>query len=400
MGIIERQSLRDLIFVSIAFRTLQLVIVAVCPVQFDASTDILIQNYMLNKQSKYPVFINEFLKKLMSWDSVYFLKLSLGGIDYEHEWVFSPLWWRLLSIFRSIWIDLDIYDMTLIGFLINNLVLILTAIVLYKLAFHIGRNETHISDPSKFAFTSALVLTFQPSGIFSIVGYSESISQLLCYLAVYFRQISLGQYRIRYKNIYELSGILFSLAFGFRSNCLIYGILYIYDIIKFPYYRSKLTSLLTGNVLFCSLLYSIWVPYNYYCPERGEWCNSISKSLVSYAQNYYWGNGFLKYYTFNNIPNFLFALPQVIILGLSILVFSNWKSLRGEVIVTLVYLFIQLIMMHVQIINRVSTFLPIHLLYVSFLITRGKTLGKIILSWWCFWVIFQTALFAAFLPPA
>lgn len=400
MGIIERQSPNELVLITIAFRTLQLVILGFCPQQFDTSTEILIQNYMVNKQSRYPEVVNGVLRKMMSWDSVYFLKLTMDGVDYEHEWVFSSLWWRFLSMFKSLRSDLDIYDFTLIGFLVNNIVLVFTAIVLYKLAFHIGRNETYITNPSRFAFATAVVLTFQPSGIFSIVGYSESMSQLLCYLGVYFRQISLGKYRIRQKNVYELSGLLFSIAFGFRSNCLIYGVLYIYDLIKFPYYRSKLTSLLTGNVLFLTLIYSIWVPYNYYCPERGEWCNSVSKSLISYAQGYYWGNGFLKYYTANNIPNFLFAFPQIVVIGCSILVFSNWKSIRGEVIVTAVYLAVQLTMMHVQTINRVSTFIPIHLLYVSFLISKGKAFGKVILFWWCLWVLLQTSLFAAFLPPA
>lgn len=400
MGILQRESFHDVVMVTAAFRALQMAILALCPVQFDKSTAILLQSHMVNRESRYPDFVSHFLEKLMSWDSVYFLKLSLGGTDYEHEWVFSPLWWRLLSIFKIAWTDLDIYDMALIGFVINNIALALTAIVLYKLAFHIGKNEIYVANPSKFAFTSALLLTFQPSGIFSIAGYSESVSQLLCYVAVYFRQISLGQYRIRRKNIYEISGLLFSLAFGFRSNCLLYGILYIFDLIKYPYYRSKLTSLMTGNVLFLSLLYSIWVPYKKYCPERGEWCNSLSKSLVSYAQSYYWGNGFLTYYTPNNIPNFLFALPQMAILALSLVVFSNWRSIRGELIVTGVYLVVQMTLMHVQIINRVSTFLPIHLLYVSHLLTRGKALGQIILFWWCFWALLQTALFAAFLPPA
>lgn len=366
--------------------------------QFDVSNDILIEVYS-RSQSRYPIYIQEFLKKTMSWDCVYFLKLALVGIDYEHEWVFSPLWWRLLSLFK-VFGHLDIFDMALIAIVINNLVLIGTSIVLYKLALVVGQNEFFVKDPKKFAFTSALILTFQPSGIFSLVPYAETISQFLCYLALYWRQISLGRYRIKNKRLYEFSGMAFALAYGFRSNCLLYGILYIYDVIKYPYWRSKLTSLLTGNVMLMSLLYSIWVPYNYYCPKRGEWCESFSKSLVSYAQSYYWGNGFLNYYTPNNIPNFLFALPQIIILGFSLIVFSNWESLRAEVIVTGVYLFLQVTCMHVQIINRVSTFVPLHLFYVAHLLNRGKTLGKIILCWWCVWVLVQAGLFAAFLPPA
>lgn len=385
----------------ILFRIAQFVIVALAPEPFDTSSLILVAEYMEGKVPHYPTFMITILNKLMAWDSVYFLKLAISGISYEHEWVFGPLWWRFLSLITSIMPNPDIYDVLLVSIIINNLCLIASAYMINQLARTILKNQFVKSFVGpKFPEYASLLIIIQPSGIFSLIGYSESSSQLLCYTALLLRQKSLGTTRIRNKHLYEISGFLFALAYGLRSNCLLYGIVYIYDMIKFPYYRSKLTALFTGLLLFFSLIFSIYVPYQEYCPDRGEWCHSLTKSLTSYAQNHYWGVGFLKYYTSNNIPNFLFAMPQIFVLFLSLCVFSNWSVIRGEWLVGVIYLIIQIFWMHIQVINRVSTFLPLHILYVAYLLSINRSLGKAISAWWTFWVLLQTGLFACFLPPA
>lgn len=398
------------IFLFLLFiRFIQALIVYLTPFQFDTSTSILIDRYADINNYHYPEFLIQILNKLMSWDSVYFLKLSLEGITYEHEWVFGPLWWRFMNfIIRYVKmttdIDMGLYEVLMTFIIINNILLLMTSKILYILTMKIcNSNLNKLPDNfniSKCAYYASFSLIIQPSGIFSTVAYSETATQFLSYLALYFYFSSRTRVNIQKKISYFISGSLFSLAFGVRSNALLYGLIFLYDLTQFTNLKDIIIVLLTGSQLFIALVFSNYIPYKIYCPERGEWCNSMTKSLVSYAQAHYWNNGFLNYFTVGNIPLFIIAMPQFVIMGKSIWCFRNWTTMRPVILVTAVYLFVQFTYLHVQIVNRVSTFLPIHLWYVSYLLTISDKWGKIISKWWLIWVFVQTELFAAFLPPA
>lgn len=395
----------------ILIRAVQFLVVYFTPFQFDTSSSILIDKYK-SIEPRYPQFIITILNNLVSWDSVYILKLSIEEIAFEHEWVFGPLWWRLMSTFLKLpllkHIKLDIYDILIIFIVINNLLLLATSKIIYKLTYTVcNRNLKHLPkgfNISVCAFYSSFVLIIQPSGIFSTVAYTETPVQFLCFLALYFFSISKSRVNIRNKLFYFLSGSLFSIAFGIRSNSLLYGILYLYDItVYYKYPLDIIVILTTGSQLFFALIYFNYVSYKTYCPERGEWCNSFTRSLVTYAQSHYWNNGFLNYFTLGNLPLFIIALPQLYIIFISIWNLRKWDSIKSILLVSTIYLFLQFTSMHVQIVNRVSTFIPIHLIYVSYLLSipgENSKSGKKIIRWWVVWILVQTALFSAFLPPA
>lgn len=392
------------------FRVLQLTIVYFTPFQFDTSSSILIERYATKVKDanviNYPEFLVSILNNLMSWDSVYFLKLSMEGITFEHEWVFGPLWWRMVYWPKTYFsVPLGLYEVLLIFIILNTTLIVITSKILYILTIVVFRyHEKHLPrnfNITKCAYYSSFILILQPSGIFSIVSYSETMVQFLCYGGLYLYFISRSKVFIRSKLLYFLSGSLFSVGFGIRSNCLLYGVMYLYDLTYFTKFQDAGCILLTGAQLFLALLYSNYVPYQLYCPDRGEWCNSYTKSLVSYAQAYYWNNGFLNYFTLGNIPLFIIAAPQVIIICLSIYKFRSWDGIKPLLLTSLIYIFVQVTVMHVQIVNRVSTFIPLHLWYVSYLLALpNNKIGKNITRWWIIWALIQTALFAAFLPPA
>ena len=71
---------------------------------------------------------------------------------------------------------------------------------------------------------------------------------------------------------------------------------------------------LNGRKLFCgndseSLIYYVSNPRE---DDIRDWCDSKT-NIYSYIQEKYWDVGLFKYYTMNNIPNFLLATPMVVL---------------------------------------------------------------------------------------
>lgn len=420
--------MQELLSAFALIKAAQLFAVAISPSQFDVSTITLLRQYTLHPSvilDSLPSVIStgwlkrHILDKLLSWDSVYFFKLTFDDITFEHEWVFSPLLWRLLGFMMKLFSE-NIYDALIVSMALNDVCHLLSCVILNKLTVLIlGPRIKHKKFITILANTCSVLCALQPSGIFSTAGYSESVSQFFCYLGLYYRvQYLKGK---SHKRHYLLSGICFSIAFGYRANCLLYGILFLYDL--FSAIKQKkcaievMMPLVSGCILFISLYISMALPYLRYCPERGEWCNSTTKSLVSYAQSYYWNVGFLRYFTPGNIPLFLMAMPQLLVLILALLRYRSYREIRGEWLVCFVYTFLQITMMHVQIVNRVSTFIFLHIWFLasslypqafstnkdfteseSFLFSR--TFARWMVIFWVIWVVIQAGLFAAFLPPA
>lgn len=489
----------------IIFKFIQFLIVYSSPSeQFDNSSIVLINKFNDDKFSLlnslpipnyFKIFIdNHIIKKILDkfivWDSVYFIKTAkLGKVEFEHEWVFGQLWWRLLNkasclITKSNVNSANFYVIIFVGLIFNNLMHLLSCFLIHFLTI-----KNFLIDDSKqklkknLPLICSLLTIVQPSGIFTTGIYSESITQFLCFTGLALRELSITEnyshdnnknnkednFNINNKFLYLTSGLIFSISFGMRSNSILYGLIYINDLFRinikklnFKKFLNAIVILASGSILFFSLIYSIYKPYELYCPERGDWCgendkfidfndlNIFKKWLISYSQVHYWGVGFLTYFSNNNIPNFLIALPSLIILLLSCLCYCNNDKISGIVILSSIYLFLQFTSWHVQIINRVMSFTPIYIWFVGELINNENNynekikkdnkkinfhknksnksdnsnnsdneiieelitenqikytvilnkFGKYIARWWIVWVLIQTGLYACFLPPA
>ncbi|OUM54990.1 hypothetical protein BVG19_g4465 [[Candida] boidinii] len=488
----------------ILFKSIQFLIVYSSPSeQFDNSSTVLIDKFnddkflLLNSlpiSNNFKNFIDnhiirKILNKFIVWDSVYFIKTAkLGRVEFEHEWVFGQLWCRLLNkasclITNSNTDSANFYVIIIVGLIFNNLMHLLSCFLIHFLTI-----KNFLLDDSKkklknnLPLICSLLTIVQPSGIFTTGIYSESITQFLCFTGLALRELAITEdyshgnrnnkgdnFNIDKKFLYLASGLIFSISFGMRSNSILYGLIYINDLLRinikklnFKKILNAIVILTSGSILFFSLIYSIYKPYVLYCPERGDWCgendkfidlndlNFFKKWLISYSQVHYWDVGFLAYFTNNNIPNFLIALPSSIILLLSCLCYCNNNKLSGIVILSSTYLFLQFTSWHVQIINRVMSFTPIYIWFVGELINNenvynkklkedsknnnknnltGNKLdnsnksnheiieelvtenqikytvkinkfGKYIARWWVIWVLCQTGLYACFLPPA
>ncbi|NXO63938.1 PIGV mannosyltransferase, partial [Phainopepla nitens] len=203
------------------------------------------------------------------------------------------------------------------------------------------------------AFLAALLFSLSPAGVFMAAAYSESMFACLALGAMW--QLEKGRgWR---------AGLLFSLASGARANGLLNAGFLLYargrrfalqlqagpaPLRKPPLLWRQVLSLASSAALTCAgvcLPFALFQYYAYlrFCgpgaglgqpiPEpllqlardkgyrvvgtagaKPPWCSQRFPVVYSYIQDTYWNVGFLRYFELRQIPNFLLALP-VILLG-------------------------------------------------------------------------------------
>ncbi|ANZ76472.1 BA75_04317T0 [Komagataella pastoris] len=361
--------------------------------------------------------------RLINWDAVYFYKLFNNEPNFEHEFVFSPLWTFLVRL-------LPIQDSILkfiVAGIVTNCLHLASAFLIYEISRELRtRANLKTSASSKFELVSALIYVVLPAGAFVIMPYSEVFNSFLCFMGLLLKLKSASKDGkiIERKLLYLVSGILFGVAFQVRSNSVLYGILFLIDLVK----RKQPIALFAGGLMGLLVAINQFVPYYQFCLNEigywadvysdgddfsanlydlgnANWCHSRLPSLTLYAQKNYWNNGFLRYWTLNNVPNFLIGLPTVLVLLAS--VFHRYRH-QGKLVtdlklVTIVYLVLNVTCWHVQIINRVSNFIPINCWMLSEMILDDSPQRKValgVITYYIAWNLIQTSLYSSFLPPA
>lgn len=447
-------------------KSVQLVILYLLPTQFDVSSTILLANYQFEKEIICSIntpytnlnrylnacihrLLDAVIDKLVIWDAVYFADLFVQGPKFEHQYVFCPLWWRLINLVPA-FNGAVFYPRLIAATLVANLAHLSSALVLYSYTLSVFKNA-RIFDPRKMALCLLILYIMTPAAAFMTAPYSEPVAALLSFLCLYFRQLGLSASPIviskqekenakdnestdgwndefslsRRKTVpksvslvqapssfrlglYVLSGLFAAISYGFRANCLLLGILYLYDLATlrpFPAYSPVFTGLLLG-------LAFVFTQYHNYVSicvgsDRSEWCDSRLPLLFTYAQAHYWNNGFFKYWTPNNIPNFIFGAPTIFLSLISNRYFRTIYPVDRVypiLIVNNVFIGLLLVMWHVQIVTRIHLFMPIIYWFISGLLTQPNELhrkwGSICVGYFVIWIVLQTSLFGAFLPPA
>lgn len=435
----------------IAVRVIQYILVLLTPLSsFDNSTGLLLDTYASKEEQN--MFINKYIvNKLLPWDSVFFIKgiMSPESLPaYEHEFAFSITWTNLLKcIYKMVYhnTELSFYRIVTMSIILNNILHYLSIVTLYHLTFIVfspKMSTTYNRYATRMAKKASVLHVFSSAGGFLLGVYSEPLSCLLSFVGMLAREYCTKDisYKQSFKNpirsfiLYTvISTFCFSVATWNRSNCLLLGIFYLYDLFQLvkikSYQRAIQFPLLSGIPMAVSIIVQqYYIPYNHFCPERGEWCDTslfnnstvsfiTKESLYSYIQNHYWNVGLMSYWTPNNIPNFLFGLPNLIILAYSSFYYS-WiypkNSLQPLIIISMLFWFLMLFIANTQIINRVITFIPLHLWYMSDRLIKNSNddnkkdikvknddiLVKYYIYWVIVWIAVQTILFASFLPPA
>ncbi|XP_071547062.1 GPI mannosyltransferase 2 isoform X2 [Panulirus ornatus] len=292
---------------------------------------------------------------LVRWDAQYFLHIAQYGYTHENTLAFFPLFPLVVRFIASI-LNLPLqflfnYYSTLLisAVLLNFYLFIKTAITFHKLSEVVLRNEV-------LAYRAALLFCVNPASVFFTAPYSEGLFAFLTFYALLLNETKST----------SIAALPFGLASAARSNGLVNVgfILYrkLQDCSNYFYKIRNATTesgqlslflvlILTFNYTLIPLfigcflvilpfaIFQMWC-YIMYCGEEGsspslaphlemfvrsnflhspdlgeaEWCYSFPPLAYSHVQDKYWEVGFLRYYEVRQVPNFLLALPVVMII--------------------------------------------------------------------------------------
>jgi phosphatidylinositol glycan class V len=336
--------------------------------------------------------------------------------------------------------------------LIANISHLLSVLVLYRLAQTLRPASKNASIP----FAAAALHIISPAGLFLSAPYAESLFSLLQFSAILMYcwstpgLITTGQVpktttqRVLSHDLYLLlSGLLFAVAATVRGNALFAGSIYAYDgmallphLLPLPRslttVRHALSVILAGLLILAGFAFPQSLAYLEYCTgdvaSTAQWCSDIPPSIYAYAQNHYWVNGFLRYWTLSNLPLFILAAPMLAILCASSFSALNDSSpiqsllpiptsnvLKRLAILQLVLASIVFTTANVQIITRIASGYPLLYIWIAQRIhseqqevstvaksksKRAPRYAQMVTRWMVMYALIQGGLYASFLPPA
>lgn len=256
----------------------------------------------------------------LRWDAQYFLHIYRYGYTYENTLAFFPLYPNVVWLLTAIIPGHSNTLFLVVGIVFNNIIFVFTAVILFNLTLRIYNNV-------QMAYNSAILFCFNPASVFFSAPYSESMFALTTFY---------GMYHISHGNVWKST-----LSFGFsvlnRSNGLLNAGFLLYSLIQsvvknkiilFKYFIGACfvftcfsSFQIYGYYKFCTLqehsfdlkiidyasMNNLITPNNHSLPL---WCGV--RLPYSYVQEKYWKNiGFLSYFQFKQIPNFLLASPCI-----------------------------------------------------------------------------------------
>lgn len=308
------------------------------------------------KVSTWDQIITSLLNGLTRWDGEYFLHVARYGYTYENALAFYPLYpitiHIIADILSKVFLALNIQStMIVAATLINFICFVKSAVIFYDLTECVFHDTVT-------AYKAALLYCVNPASIFFSAVYTESMFAYLTFytmLASMKRMSSLHFYfPLALSTLARSNGLVnigFPIYLGLKSLCNLAlakegkrqqkpNVRLLFHTLKLITLRSWFDMLSTIIILiFPFLLLQVYI-YVKFCtsiPDRSllpnhvlhyamennlilpgakdtEWCNASVPLAYSYVQKTYWNVGFLRYYQFKQIPNFMLALPILYII--------------------------------------------------------------------------------------
>mmetsp|Transcript_26375 Transcript_26375/g.37135 ORF Transcript_26375/g.37135 Transcript_26375/m.37135 type:complete len:432 (+) Transcript_26375:134-1429(+) len=372
--------------------------------------------------------IFSFFGHFVKWDAVYFLGVAENAYKCEQFFAFMPGFPALIKLGA-----LGLYTLSaetlnwkaclvLSGFLITNVSFVCSAVALFWAS-------SLITKESKEALLIATLYCLSPANVFLSAIYTESLFCLLTFLGFYY-YLSSAHWK---------AACMFFLCSWVRSNALLYvGFVTWHGLVSIlqNYHAGSAKMLIIVGVT-CAQAFLVVIPYvavqlygyQVYCTQESlsQWCNNTIPHIYSYVQSHYWNQGFLRYWQLKQVPNFLIALPTVLITTLGAVSYfsKTWKLMRNNpnfifewlrkpvtsdgfhqqnptVFVIIAYWFCFMIFcmlnFHVQTITRFFTSVPVYYWYAATLFHHRNNKGKLLLFYFLMYNIIGITLFSNFYP--
>lgn len=291
------------------------------------------------KKKKCDTIIEVLLGGFRRWDAQYFLHISEHGYTYENTLAFFPLYPLCIKMVRYVLVNvfpfISVHTLSLlIGIILNVIFFAKATNALYELGRKVLRDQ-------RKAEIAAILFCFNPASIFFTAPYSESLYSYL-------------SFSLMLKCFEDINSVLIvvplSLSILCRSNGLINIGFVIFYGLKKMFVQNTILSFVTVFLKVFSILiiiafhFGLMQVYNYYlfCFQKNfnfpdfikdyaikndlimagnrtndsssPWCSSNFPVSYSYVQEHYWNVGYLNYYEFKQIPNFLLAMPIILII--------------------------------------------------------------------------------------
>ena len=375
-------------FIGLKLVTIGLAFIAAYYDPYNNSTGLLFENSHK--------LITRLLMPFVRWDAVYYVLIARDGYTHEKMHAFFPLFPLLSSLFSRIFIFSEkTTSIVLAGIVISILSHFIATIGLYSLTLKLFGND------HKFAFNTCVFFMLQPASYHMTCPFAEGL----------FAALSITGMLAFYSSHDKLASTFFLLSSLTRSNGALLAGFFLYKVFA-GRRRDSIRGLMRALISASGCLIYLRYCYLKYCPERGEWCNWRVPNIYSYIQSTYWNVGAFKYYTLSQIPNFIIAAPMLFLSFYGIyrkikqdprgfFTLSSKSSLIPFYYLWMFLLVFSLIFVHIQVVNRIFSFLPPVFWTMSEVYSKSSlSMKKIILTLIgvCFMPL--SFLIACFYPPA
>lgn len=301
--------------------------------------------------------VGALLDGLIRWDGAHFLHIAHHGYTFETNLAFFPLYPLIVRTAATglHWLQQDyailnfVTSLKLSAVLLSNGFFILATEALYDLSRKVLKDEY-------LAYKAALFFAINPANIFFTAPYSESLNALFTFFTLY--KIS--------KHFSALTCITIAMASATRANSILNIGFVVYNSLKIVatetilYVRMKKAKAtaeisttianILGDAIFPGILNLVgcvgsFIVFQYFCftnfcrvkrREKADvpgyvieygrtqllkvvgdppspWCHQEPPMAYTYIQRVYWNNGFLAYWDMKQLPNFLLAVPCILL---------------------------------------------------------------------------------------
>ncbi|KAJ1815789.1 ER membrane glycoprotein subunit of the GPI transamidase complex-like protein, partial [Coemansia sp. RSA 2598] len=267
---------------------------------------------------------------VVRWDAFYFVDIADAGYVYEQEHAFFPLLPLLMRALAGTLLSPLAsavgrqLALVVAGVVVSNASFVLAAATLYRLGCRQLSNE-------RLAYVSALMFVIAPSNMFMSAVYTESLFAWLVFSALLL---------VTYER-YLPAALCLGVSGLCRSNGPIYAGFFIWNLLvrreawaAFASDRNAPRWAKIGRLL-SRALYSLvlvavssagFVAFEMFgrrelcrhctdasATEGRRYCTDSMSTVYGFVQSRYWDVGFLRYYSLQQLPNFLLAAPMILL---------------------------------------------------------------------------------------